>query len=185
MKIVIFCWAGWYQRQNSQRSATLSGRGQPWQRDAGEEQPGAKKHAGISPQPCCLGQDQENGTPTSPCPTGESWVCRRVIYRLHAPWVDKLVGAGLSSEKRWQAGTCVLPPRGTKACRDSSLRCLFPAVVEGNRSWQWHLGGALPGSGMGLFPSPQHHVTPRSISKGAEHYKTSTSQLGKAKGCPC
>lgn len=92
--------------------------------------------------------------------TRESWVCRRTFYRLHAPRVDKLVGAGRSSEKQWQAGTCVLPPGGTKACRDSSLRCLVPAVMEGNRSWQWHPGDALPGSGMGLFCSPQHHVTP-------------------------
>lgn len=62
MKIVFFCWAGGYQRQDSQRSASLGGRGQPWQRDAGEEQPGAKKHAGVAPQPRWLGQDQKSGT---------------------------------------------------------------------------------------------------------------------------
>lgn len=175
MKIVFFV------EQEDIRGRTA--RHQPWQRDAGAEQPGANNHPGVAPQPCCLGQDQESGTPPSPCPAGESWVCRRAFYGLHASRVDELVGAGPSGEEQWQAGTCVLPPRSTKACRDSSLGCLVPAVMEGNRSWQWHLGDALPGPG--LFHSPQHHVTPRSISKGAEHYRTSTPRLGKAKGCPC
>lgn len=117
--------------------------------------------------------------------TGRARFAGGTFYRLCAPRIDELVGAGPSGEERWQAGTCVLPLRGTKACRDSSRRCLVPAVTEGNRSWQWQLGDALPGSGMGLFHSPQRHVTPRSISKGADYYRTSTPRLGKAKGCPC
>lgn len=68
--------------------------------------------------------------------------------------------------------------------RSKSLQGLFcEALGPCTHGGQEEVAGAdaLPGAGMGLFPSPHHRVTPRSVSKRAEHDRTSAPRLGKAK----
>jgi len=76
-------------------------------------------------------------------------------------------------------------PKKYKSLQGLFFEVLGPCSHGGQQELAMASWDALPGSGMGLCHSPQRHVTPRSVSKGAEHYRTYTPQLGKAKGCPC
>lgn len=149
------------QEDNRGRARDQPGSVAGQQRDAGEEQPGIALQVG------------EWSPPITEPPWGELG-CRRMVYGLRAPWVDKLEGAGPSSEKRWQTGTSVLRQEV------QSLQGLFFEVLGLCRR-----AAASLELGWRFSIHPNVVSAPRSISKGAEHYRMATPRLRKARGCPC